>query len=183
MGRMLRVGAQLVGKAFAFAFIRPLKPNEKTLLIWMAHTAKDTDPEPRYFASREVSAYALGFDVASGDVLDLAAIRRRESAFETVRKAIKGLVDAGAIVRIRRGREGQRAEFRLALTPKALLPLEPKALLPLEPKSLPGTGARERGAQGTTEEPLQEEHPGITPRPRAPHFGPVDNSNGAKDEL
>lgn len=106
------MGAQLVGKAFAFGLSHRLTHAEFRLLAHMAHTARDTDQPPRYYGSREASAAALGYwlpvegESAAGD-------RLRESAFEGVRRATAALVRKGAITRVRSGRAGQRAEFTI----------------------------------------------------------------------
>lgn len=61
--------------------------------------------EPRrYYGRRELSAIALGF---------LAPDNGSEAAFRAVKRAIKELVDKGAIVRLRHGGNGWPAEFEL----------------------------------------------------------------------
>jgi len=119
------VGAQLVGAAFAFAADahaagKGLKPNEHALLMFMALTALDTDASPRYFAAREQSAFALGRrvpDEPDPDDPDAESIEaERRAAFERVRAATQGLVKAGAIKSVRRGRAGQRAMYQLTLS-------------------------------------------------------------------
>ncbi|WP_434316380.1 hypothetical protein [Leifsonia sp. P73] len=106
------MGAQLVGKAFAFGMTHSLTGNEFRLLAFMAHTALDSDRPPRYYGSRERSAYGLGFVLPDHDDTPEAAKARR-SAFEVVRRATAALLDAGAITRVRSGRAGQRAEFTI----------------------------------------------------------------------
>lgn len=170
------MGAKLVSLAFVFAAHKKLKPNEKLLLIFMAHTALDGDAVPRYFASREHSAYALGRMVPEQpDPLD-AAFRdktdARASAFQAVKVATRGLVDAGAIRQLRRGREGVRAEYALAMG-DALgiesLPLAgSKSVLRSAVNNLPqpvGTTY----LQGGTHD-YQEPRPGRTRLPAAHHF-------------
>jgi len=58
----------------------------------------------RYFAGREHSAIALGF---------LAPDNGSEAAFRAVKRTIRELVIAGAIVRVRAGRNGRRSEYEL----------------------------------------------------------------------
>jgi hypothetical protein len=58
----------------------------------------------RYYGRRELSAIALGF---------LAPDNGSEPAFRAVKRAIKELVDKGAIVRIGHGGNGRPAEFEL----------------------------------------------------------------------
>jgi hypothetical protein len=113
------VGAKLVGLAFTFAARKKLKPNEQLLLLWMALTALDADNPPRYFAAREQSAIALGRivpdepDPANPRAAEIIA--ERQAAFQRIKIATTGLIDAGAIVRLNRGREGRRAEFKLTI--------------------------------------------------------------------
>ncbi|MBF4606936.1 hypothetical protein [Curtobacterium sp. VKM Ac-1393] len=118
---MRTVGARLVGEAIVFAQRVPLAPNEFRLLVYMALTALDADAKPRYFASRESSAFALGFAIpdepAPGDPDAVKIERQRTNAFQRVKVATTGLVRRGAIASERRGREGQRAEYSLRLRP------------------------------------------------------------------
>lgn len=58
----------------------------------------------RYYGRRELSAIALGF---------LAPDNGSEPAFRAVKRAIKELVDKGAIVRVGHGGNGRPAEFEL----------------------------------------------------------------------
>lgn len=105
------MGAQLVGAAFSFALEHSLKPNETLLLLLMAHTARDKDPDPTYFGSRERSATALGRRVpdAGAD----GAERERRAAFQAVKVAVAGLLAAHAIEQVSRGHTGSRASFSL----------------------------------------------------------------------
>lgn len=123
------MGASLTGAMFVYiaheqASGRALSPNERLLLLFMAHTARDTDPTPRYFGSRERSAVALGRtvpDAPSTDDPDFdMKTRERDNAFTAVKTAVRGLVRRGAIERLRRGRAGQRAEFALRAHDRAM---------------------------------------------------------------
>jgi hypothetical protein len=82
------------------------------LLLTMALECWDDEDNParqlprRYFAGREHSAIALGF---------LAPDNGSEAAFRAVKRTIRELVDAGAIVRVRIGRNGQRSEYELII--------------------------------------------------------------------
>jgi hypothetical protein len=111
------MGAQLVGLAFAVASRLELKPHEALLLIGMAHTALDSDKAPRYFGSRESSAFLLGRfvpDEADPDAPNAEEVRlEREAAFKSVQRAVRGLTRAGAIQVRRTPRIGQRAEYSL----------------------------------------------------------------------
>jgi hypothetical protein len=80
------------------------------LLTFMALECWDDADNPRgqaprrYFGGRETSAIALGF---------LAPDNGSEAAFRAVKRAVRELVDAGAITRVRYGGNGHRAEFEL----------------------------------------------------------------------
>lgn len=87
---------------------KKLKPNEFRLLVHMAFTALDTSAVPTYFGSRELSAYGLGWAITP-----TSTERERASKFQMVLLATAGLVSAGAIRRVGRGREGARARFVL----------------------------------------------------------------------
>lgn len=111
------MGGQLVRLAWAVAVRVELKPHEVMLLLGMADTALDTDPNPRYFASRETSAYFLGRfvpDEPDPSHPDAEAIRlEREAAFKSVQRAVRGLTRAGVVELRRTPRIGQRAEYSL----------------------------------------------------------------------
>jgi hypothetical protein len=171
------MGAQLVGRAIAFAAMNDLKPNEYRLLIFMALTALDTDQPPRYFASREESAFGLGRRVADGHTTDPDEIAARDAAFKAVKLAVQGLVKCGAIERLQRGRSGRRAEFAVTFRGTKSVPLKGTESVPLRgTKSVPA-GVRNPSPQGTTDEP-QEELGRRTPRfTEASHLQPVDNSD------
>ncbi len=168
------MGAQLVGRAIAFAAQNDLKPNEYRLLVFMALTALDSDQQPRYFASREESAFALGRMIADKTTTDPSALAAREAAFKAVKLATQGLVRLGAIDRIERGRNGHRAVYGVTFRGTKSVPLNGTESVPLRgTKSVP-QGVRNPSPLGTTEEP-QEELPGRTPRfTEASHLHSVD---------
>jgi hypothetical protein len=173
----LSVGAQLVGKAFTFAAEKALKPNEVKLLLWMSLIALDADTPPRYFGARESSAFGLGRKIPDApNELDPAAEAKhleREAAFYAVKIAVQGLVAAGAIQRLKRGREGTRAEFALTYGRESL-PLERRKFLPLSGvDSLPASGGNS-SPQGTTNEP-QETTQRETPSMQRTSLAPVEN--------
>lgn len=93
------MGASLVKLAIAFGATHRLTGNEFRVLIQMAVTAKDTDPEPSYWSSREDSARALGrmiSDEPGPDDPDADAKRReRDAAFFALKEAIRGLAGSG----------------------------------------------------------------------------------------
>jgi hypothetical protein len=82
------------------------------LLLHMALECWDDQDNPagqeprRYYAGRESSAIALGF---------VAPLNGSEPAFRAVKRAIQELVRAGAIVRVRAGRNGQTSEYVLVV--------------------------------------------------------------------
>lgn len=200
------MGAQLVGKAIAFAAVNDLKPNEFKLLIFMAQTALDTDQLPRYFGSREMSAYGIGLVVADSDVTKYAR-RRRNSAFELLRRATNGLIAAGAITQTRGGRIGQHAEFTvltsvtvedlsealaklrerannpLALPDEgdnSLLALDSNSSSPLQTQRTVGERGNESMAPRNHDDPREELRRRTPQFTEAPHLRPVDNSDGRK---
>jgi len=173
------VGATLTGEAFAYAARehavgRPLPHNERLLLLFMAHTALDADKPPRYFGSRERSAVALGRMVPDEPPADQPdrdrLMRERHNAFSLVKSATRGLVDRGAIERVRVGRAGQRAEFVLRFPGNSAagpsMPLRRTSSMPLwgaasdpcrgtqgmPPRRTPGTS--EDKGEGVTEVPV-----------------------------
>ena len=80
------------------------------LFLHMSLECWDDEPNPggqvprRYFGRREMSAIALGF---------LAPDNGSEQAFRAVKRAVRELVDKGAVVRTRQGGNGRSAEFAL----------------------------------------------------------------------
>lgn len=80
------------------------------LLLHMALECWDEDrddqPARRYFAGRESSAIALGF---------LAPDNAGEAAHRAVKRAVRELIDRGAIRRLRTGGRGDRSEYELLL--------------------------------------------------------------------
>lgn len=153
------MGAQLVGQAFAFAARHQLKSNEALLLLFMAHTALDADDPPRYFASRERSAIAIGRmvpDVPAADDPDSDKLNaERASVFELLRRATNGLLATGAVERLHGGRGGRTAEYVLRLSPEPnkKLALQSNKLLALSPNDLLGAGPTKSWPLGTKEEP------------------------------
>jgi hypothetical protein len=180
------MGAKLVGQAFAFAARHPLTPSETLLLIWMAQTALDADVPPRYFAAREHSAVALGRlvpdapDPGSPDAVEVR--RQRAAAFQRVKLATQGLVRARAIVSARRGREGQRAEYKLTFGAvdsgdsegTDSVPLSGTESVPLSESKTVLQPVRNAYPQGITQEPTRDirREP---PVPAAPYVHPVES--------
>jgi hypothetical protein len=114
------VGGQLVKMAFAAAFYethrgRPMTKNEVLILVYMASLAMDTDAVPAYWGGQDT----LGECALFRRVDDRATCR---SVRETVRVAVKGLVERGAIKRLGGGYPGRSAEY--AITLQAMMPHE-----------------------------------------------------------
>ncbi|WP_181110602.1 helix-turn-helix domain-containing protein [Rathayibacter sp. AY1B8] len=97
----------------------PVKHHEMRVLLWMAHTARDTDTPPRYFGSRETTALAPGYMLPDqpNPTDPEAAVKNaeRERGFQRVKVAVSGLVKLGAIARLHSGRDGRSAEFEITL--------------------------------------------------------------------
>jgi hypothetical protein len=184
------MGAKLVGQAFAFAARHSLTHSETLLLVWMAHTALDADVPPRYFAAREHSAVALGRlvpdapDPSSPDAA--VVIRERAAAFQRVKLATQGLVRARAIVSSRRGREGQRAEYKLTFGAVGTgdsegtesVPLTGTESVPLSESKTVLHPVRNAYPQGITQEQPRDTRR-ETPVPAATYVRPVERSEAA----
>jgi hypothetical protein len=67
---------------------------------------RDNQPARRYFGGRESSAIALGF---------LAPDNGGDAAHRAVKRAVKELIDRGAIRRLRFGGRGETSEYELLL--------------------------------------------------------------------
>lgn len=171
------MGAQLVGRAIAFAAQNDLKPNEFRLLVFMALTALDTDQPPRYFASREESAYGLGRMVEDKFATDPRAVSARDAAFWAVKVAVQGLVKAGAIERKQRGRNGRRAEFVLTFKGGQSHPQKSRESHPRWGGDSQREGGGDATPQGTTDEPPDDQTPTNTPAYPSTSPAPVDNPN------
>jgi hypothetical protein len=167
------MGAQLVARAYRFGSQVALKPNEARLLMYMALTALDTDAEPKYFASREDSAFALGRDLANASPAEIA------SAFQQVKVAVNGLMDTGAITRVTRGSAGRRAEYGITLVPKErstkVIPVKVRIPYPRSTKVI-----RRRYVVLTPKEPQepQEKNKEKSRDPAPSHLHAVDNFGG-----
>lgn len=177
------MGASLVKLAIAFGATHKLTGNEFRVLIQMAVTAKDTDPEPSYWSSREDSARALGRmipDEPAPDDPDADAKRReRDAAFFALKGAIRGLRTAGAIQTTDPGRRGHRAVYKLTLMPMHGSE-NPPAIREENPPAIGGNPSPYR-----SENPPPKEEPGTTGQKgrtatrltAPPRLGPVDKSS------
>lgn len=110
------MGARLVGTAFA-VWSYQLSPRPMLALVRMAHSAKDDDPRPTYWAGWRPLAVALGRDMPADDDHSQEADRLRRNAQRATERAIASLIDAGAISRVAAGRRGAQAEYALNITP------------------------------------------------------------------
>lgn len=111
------MGVKLVKQFIAYSVDVPLNINEYRLLLNMALTALDADNPPRYFDSREASAYALGRRIPDPPPPGEPELPERLAAFEAVKTATRGLVGLRAIERLKTGHRGQRAEYAIRLDP------------------------------------------------------------------
>lgn len=107
---------KLANGAMRFAAEQDLKPNEFRLLMHMCLLAVDDATPPKYWASRERSAWALGHPVPLADD-DEEAARERRAGFQLVKVATRGLLDKAAIYRLSAGRAGRQAEFEIRVLP------------------------------------------------------------------
>jgi len=181
------VGAQLVNRAFLAVARdrRPMTPNARLLLLWMALSAMDSDAHPVYFRKPEDSAQAFGHmivDRIDEDGPDSDMLRRkRESALRMVRRATTELVELGYIKRSKRGQKWQRAEYELTIPS----PLPAELSVPPEKElSVPLNGTISTAQQGPSVPPKeqqeqQEPDRGITPARASTSRAPVDNRGAA----
>ena len=108
------------------------------LLLHMALECWDDEDNPmgaeprRYFGRRELSAIALGY---------LAPSNGTQAAFLAVKRAVRELVDKGAIARVRPGGNGRPAEYEL-LVPVARPKRAGRAVLFPVPTTVQGVGDR-----------------------------------------
>lgn len=117
------MGGQLVKRAhtaFHLATQRgnPFSSNERHVLLYMCAVAMDTDEPPRFWGGREVLAeVALSRKLPPED-----GLAERRSIFESVRKAVAGLVKRGALEMVGGAHPGRRQEY--VLTVDNCLPAE-----------------------------------------------------------
>lgn len=104
------MGGELVRLAYAASFGadeqgQTLTMNERGVLLYICSTAHDGDAQPRYWGGRSALArYALGRIVPD----DAKAAR---SIFETVRRALDGLVKRGLLERVGDAHPGRNQEY------------------------------------------------------------------------
>lgn len=95
------MGAQLTSRVFAYWTHLPDRPFR--LLVHMSHLVKDTNEVPTYWGGRDAMAQALGLEVGTA------------STHTMVKRAIRTLIDEGALRRTFDGHAGSRSEYRLTL--------------------------------------------------------------------
>ena len=91
------MGIKLVQAAYAWWPKMPDRPFR--LLVHMCITAKDTDENPRFYGDRALMILALGLDP------------ELKTSDQMVSRAIRHLLDEGAILRATNARFGKRAEY------------------------------------------------------------------------
>ena len=176
------MGAQLVSRVYASWGHLPDRPFR--LLAHMALTVKDATPKPTYWAGRDTLAQALGMEPSA-------------AAHQSVKRAIRQIVAAGAAEIAIHGHAGKRTEYVLTLDPMA----KKKGVTKSTPRGSlndPQRGsvkAPQRGSlsdpsaghlvtplgttEGTTEENREEEHlvTDVTVPRRLARIGHSRNSN------
>ena len=93
------MGAHLVARVYTTWSHLPDRPFR--LLTHMALIIKDATPKPTYWGGREAMCQALGLPVES------------QSSHQAVKRAVRRLVDEGALERVRNGHAGSRSEYEL----------------------------------------------------------------------
>ncbi|QOD93484.1 hypothetical protein [Chryseoglobus sp. 28M-23] len=167
---------------------KPLTPNARLVLLWMALTALDNDAKPVYFAVRESTAIALGRmlhdPVDIDDPRHAEISRERDSVFRMVQRALSELVDRGYIKRRKRGQKWQHAEYELTLPSvvvdeQSVHPENEQAVHPEANESFARAvlTVHPKEPRGTTEEPRG----GETAPSEASHVSPVENAKHTEE--
>lgn len=121
------MGIRLVKAAFVALVDAEVTPSARTVLVFMAMTARDDDTPPRYFAGRESTVLALGRRIPDEPYPDDperdAVTRERDAAFRRLQDAMTSLERAQLITRLKSAARGRTAEYQLNLIPR-LLPVE-----------------------------------------------------------
>lgn len=154
------MGHRLVSVAFDFVGAyndraraegeRQLEPLEVAVLAHMAHSARDSDPSPAYFAARAVTCSAMGLP-------DTEPARKR------LQRAMRALIEAEAITKAEGAHRGSTPTHRLIFKGGALVstfhdgrgtpehPLTARKVDTREPK-----GGRQSTERGTPAHPPTE---------------------------
>lgn len=134
------MGAQLVSRVFVSWGHLPDRPFR--LLAHMALVVKDAHPKPTYWGGRDAMAQALGLDPSP-------------AAHQSVKRAMRALVTAGAAEVAYYGHTGKRTEYLLTLD--------------RTPVDNAGKGVTQRPAEGVTQRPkrgsLSDSEGGHSPTP------------------
>jgi hypothetical protein len=115
------VGGELVRLAYAASRLEsvrgnPLTPNERAILLYMCAIAHDNDALPRYWGGQDALAeFALGRIVPQRNDDDVDVTKQRRSIHESVRKAVGGLVERGAIERVGEAFPGHSMEHQITV--------------------------------------------------------------------
>ena len=95
------MGASLVARVYTSWSHLPDRPFR--LLAHMALTIKDATAQPTYWGGREAMCQSLGLPTEN------------ESSHQMVKRAIRKLIDEGAVKRVMDGHAGKRSEYLLTL--------------------------------------------------------------------
>lgn len=118
------MGARLVGEAYAFAALRPVSDTAFRLLVFMCLRSLDETSakgqEGRYsFMRRAELAKGLGRDMPDGKPgqgATLGEVRVWKKHDQAVTRALKELVDVGAVHRVAVGRKGWTATYLICIS-------------------------------------------------------------------
>ena len=149
------MGARLVAQVFTHWTHLPDRPFR--ILVRMAHVAKDTNPTPTYWGGRNDLAEALGLPPG-------------EAAYQSVKRAVRHIVRAGAVEIAYLGHATKRTEYRLTLD-----------RMPRE------KGVTERTPRGSVSDPLRgsvgDPHRGSLSDPAGGHsVTPQGDTEGETEE-
>lgn len=151
------MGAQLVSRVYTSWSHLPDRPFR--LLCHMALIVKDSTKKPTYWGGRDAMAQALGME--PGD-----------AAYQSVKRAVRQIISAGAAEVALHGHAGKRTEYVLTLTGKGVTERpargsvnDPQSGSPTDPQrgslSDPSAGhsvTPQGTTQGGTEENREEPH-------------------------
>lgn len=131
------MGARLVGRAIDLALPQVRTHAARTILLVMAHRAKDTDQSPQYFGGSAYLALRLGYALES------------PTGERAVRRAIGELVDLGYIEQIPGLPRHHKRRWMLKLpgagpAPGGNVATIDLATITAAPEREPGLSARER---------------------------------------
>jgi len=183
------MGGELVRQAYAASFAADqqgngLTMNERGALLYVCSTAHDSDKPPKFWGGRDsVARYALGRVLPDREDTSLEAARARRSIYESVRKALDGLVARGLLQRVGIAHPGRSQEY-FVLVDKWLM-----ESLTMQPE----IGSSATGDWAMSNVTLQMTQPGIGPEThnthtqernphhleRAPHLLPVEKNGEA----